>query len=132
MKERGGRASAVLGSVGEPSAWFEPTRVSTLRQVTAATKVSSLRRTRGLDESPFNAEASTTFVMQRYGLRFDPSLCAICCRRVVKERVPKSGGEVYEGGGGRVMVGVDGCGWVRPGVGESGGSWRWCGRGGPG
>ena len=30
------------------------------------------------------------------------------------------------------MVGVDGCGWVRLGVGESGGSWRWCGRGGPG
>ena len=27
------------------------------------------------------------------------------------------------------MVGVDGCGWVRLGVGESGGSWRWCGRG---
>ena len=40
-------------------------------------------------------------------------------------------GEVCEEGEG-VMVGVDGCGWVRLGVGDGGGSWRWCGRGGPG
>ena len=106
-----GRASAVLGSLGEPFAWFEPTRVSTLRQVTAATKVSSLRRSRGLDESPFSAKASTTFVMQRLARVRSFALCDLLPPRregAISKMVVKC---VREG----VMVGVDGCGWVRLG-----------------